>query len=102
MDLIKISKKMAHALRHDPGNYGLNLDSEGWVSLADFLPALKLSIEDVSNVLTLPGKQRYELCHETDRIRALFGHSQGKEKKKSPTKPPDVLYHGTTISSLEL
>lgn len=100
MDVAKLSKKMAHALRHDPDNYGLVLDSEGWVSLADFLPALKLSADDISNVLSLPGKQRYEVSD--NKIRALFGHSQGNEVEKTPAKPPDVLYHGTTISSLEL
>lgn len=100
MDLIKLSKKMAHALRHDPGNYGLTLDSEGWVDCDDFFAALKVSALEVCQVMGLPGKQRYEIAD--NKIRALFGHSQGNDVEKTPTKPPDILYHGTTISSLEL
>ena len=29
----ELSRVLSHALRHDPGRYGLELDPEGWVGL---------------------------------------------------------------------
>ena len=34
-DLIQLSKTISHALRHAPEQYGLTLDSEGWVATQD-------------------------------------------------------------------
>jgi putative RNA 2'-phosphotransferase len=38
-------------------------------------------------------KQRHEIY--AGKIRALYGHSVKEKIMKEPTKPPDVLYHGT-------
>jgi putative RNA 2'-phosphotransferase len=32
---VRLSKRMALALRHDPSSLGLALDSAGWTSVAD-------------------------------------------------------------------
>src|SRR5579883_1696013 len=37
----ELSKTISYALRHDPGAYGLQLDQEGWVRVADLLQALR-------------------------------------------------------------
>ena len=39
--LTGISRVLSHALRHDPGYYGLTLDPEGWVDLKDMVAALR-------------------------------------------------------------
>ena len=31
----ELSRVLSHALRHDPGCYGLELDPEGWVGLGE-------------------------------------------------------------------
>lgn len=95
-----LSKGIAQALRHQPVRYGLELDGDGWVPVADLLAGLcrrhrwcSLTIEDVQAVLALPGKQRYEM--ENGRIRALYGHSTHVAVQKETAVPSPVLYHGT-------
>ena len=42
--LTGISRVLSHALRHDPGYYGLTLDPEGWVDLKDMVGALRRTL----------------------------------------------------------
>ena len=37
----ELSRVLSHALRHDPGRYGLELDPEGWVGLGEVVAALR-------------------------------------------------------------
>ena len=71
----ELSRVLSHALRHDPGRYGLELDPEGWVGLGEVVAAL--------------------------RIRAIYGHSLPERIERTPTTPPDLLYHGTSPDNLE-
>jgi len=41
LDLTKLSRTVAHALRHDPWLYGLELDSYGWLHLIDLVVSLR-------------------------------------------------------------
>ena len=102
----RLSRKIAHALRHKPERYGLTLDAEGWVELADLAAALAraagewrdLSAEELRALVAEPGKQRYQIAG--DRIRALYGHSTSEKIAKAEAVPPDRLYHGTTPEAL--
>src|SRR5947209_10411353 len=38
-NLTRLSKTISHALRHKPADYGLTLDSEGWVPVPALLAA---------------------------------------------------------------
>ena len=96
----QLSKTIAHALRHQPYLYELELDNEGSVDVDDLLAGLRqkrrwrdVTIEDLQAVLELPGKKRYEMAN--DRIRALYGHSTTSKIRKTPAEPPEILYHGT-------
>jgi putative RNA 2'-phosphotransferase len=40
-DLVKLSKTMAHALRHAPEAYGLTLDADGWVAIEALIAGLQ-------------------------------------------------------------
>lgn len=101
LDWVKLSKTLAHALRHQPELYGLNLDAEGWVSVADLLAGLKghsplwqnLTAADIRQVVSRGDKPRYEIHGE--KIRALHGHSVAQKIEKTPSTPPPKLYHGT-------
>jgi putative RNA 2'-phosphotransferase len=101
IDLVALSKALSHALRHEPWQYELELDDEGWAPVEDVLNALRreraewgnLEVADLGRVIEKSEKQRHEL--RDDRIRALYGHSLPGRLTKVRAVPPDVLFHGT-------
>ncbi len=100
--LIKLSRVASHALRHVPEEYGLVLDAKGWVSINELLSALvrrskKWSALEESDIYTMAAageKQRFEFSE--GKIRAIYGHSFEQQVVHEPSKPPEILYHGTT------
>lgn len=97
---IGLSKKMSHALRHEPWLYELELDEGGWTPVADLLEALGVTRERLADVVRDSPKQRFEL--DGDRIRARYGHSVPGRVVLRPGTPPGELYHGTSESAAEL
>jgi len=102
---VLLSRTIAHALRHDPERYGLELDEDGWVPLDTLVTALArgalwtdLSTSDIHAMMASASKQRYEL-HD-GRIRAMYGHSLAIKIKHAAAAPPDRLYHGTAPYSV--
>ena len=100
MDTVSLSKEISYALRHRPQDYGLVLDEYGWTSLDALINALSrqkryssLTINDIELVIAASDKTRFEI--NGDKIRALYGHSTDSLIVRSPTQPPDILYHGT-------
>jgi putative RNA 2'-phosphotransferase len=100
MDFEILSKEVSYALRHNPKKYGLELDTQGWVDVGMLVLALSqqdkfksLSICDVEEMIRTSEKKRHEICD--GKIRALYGHSTHEKIAKEPTRPPDILYHGT-------
>jgi putative RNA 2'-phosphotransferase len=101
----ELSRTISRALRHSPGEYGLALDAEGWVSLSDLVEALKrhgfdgLDGAAISGMIKHSAKQRHEIVGE--RIRALYGHSTPVDATLGPEEPPEVLLHGTDPGNLD-
>lgn len=100
MDMIALSKTIAHALRHEPMRYDLEIDSDGWANAGVLLNALRrdprfrdADADALRAVVDADEKGRYEMTG--DRIRALYGHSFPLRIAKERCTPPDVLYHGT-------
>lgn len=96
--MVKLSKRMSKALRHDPGRVGLTLDEAGWVTVPALLAALGMSRADLDTVVAGNDKQRFAVVpgpDGVDRIRASQGHSVPVRLGLSSVAPPDVLYHGT-------
>lgn len=94
---------MSLALRHRPGRFGLTLDRAGWVPVTDLLAALRLSRADLDAVVTGNDKQRFAVARGADgvdRIRASQGHSVPVDLGLAPAAPPELLFHGTSDSSL--
>jgi putative RNA 2'-phosphotransferase len=87
------NKKLVYALRHNPQKFGLNPDEEGWVDLQTFLNVMKITKDQLNNIIQNMDKKRLEI--KDDKIRAAYGHSYSSRVKREETKPPDVLYHGT-------
>lgn len=104
---VLLSKVLAHALRHEPWLYELELDSEGWVELDVVLEALRssrpawreLGRSHIEQMIATSDKQRYEL--DGPRIRARYGHSLPGRVQLTPAAPPVVLYHGTSPVAAE-
>ncbi len=97
----RLSRTVAHALRHRPGLYRLKLDRDGWVkvetlarALADHAPEWSdLSGQEIRAMVASADKQRYEI--RGGRIRARYGHSIPEKIDAVPASPPELLYHGT-------
>jgi putative RNA 2'-phosphotransferase len=101
-DLVRLSKTISHALRHNPEGYGLRLDNEGWVPVEELLCALRqrheawrwVSVTDLDSMIAASERQRFEL--RAGKIRAFYGHSTVERVEKQSAIPPALLYHGTT------
>jgi putative RNA 2'-phosphotransferase len=106
IDYRSLSRTVAQALRHQPALYGLQLDEEGWVPVAELLRALRqhraswrdVQEEDLEIMIASAEKQRYEL--RDGKIRALYGHSLPRRLPKQEAIPPEILYHGTSPAVL--
>ena len=98
--LVQLSKFLSLMLRHEPAKFGLVLDPEGFVPLADAMLAINrqfpqaTSADVVAVVGTIePDKQRFTIV-EGD-IRANYGHSLAERVAQAAMQPPQVLIHGT-------
>jgi len=96
----QISKFLTLVLRHQPEKVGLMLGDEGWVSVAELLPAFdangfRLSLGELQEVVRTNDKKRFSFSPDGLLIRASQGHSMKVELGYEATHPPEVLYHGT-------
>jgi putative RNA 2'-phosphotransferase len=91
--MIRLSKRMSKALRHDPRRLGLTLDPAGWVDLDEFVAALGVPLARVLEVVARNDKQRFAI--EDGRIRANQGHTVEVSLDLPVAEPPAELYHGT-------
>lgn len=105
MNAVRLSKRLAYVLRHDPGSVGLTLDQAGWVDVDDLLEALAARGTVVSRarldaLVKDSDKQRFAFDESGTRIRANQGHSTRVELGYAPRTPPSVLFHGTPARNL--
>lgn len=101
--MVKLSKRMSKALRHEPGRVGLTLEPGGWVPVTDLLAALKVDRAAVDTVVAGNDKKRFSIVRGPDgveRIRASQGHSVQVDLGLVPVEPPERLYHGTNGSAV--
>lgn len=95
-DLMKISKKLAYLLRHDPR--GMKMDQDGWVSIKELLPLIKSDKDTLDMIVFSDDKKRYSYRYFDGelKIRANQGHSiDFVNIKFVEVEPPIYLYHGT-------
>ena len=102
----RISKFLSFVLRHHPDEIGLQLDEAGWVSVDVLLDALpenkKMSRKQLEEVVALNDKQRFQFNDKKSRIRARQGHSIDVELGYEATPPPEMLFHGTPATVVDL
>ena len=101
----KLSRLLSYVLRHEPGNFGLELDGGGWVAVDALLTALQKSghevtPDDLKEVVRLSKKQRFAFSDDGLQIRANQGHSVDVDLALDPLEPPALLFHGTVKKSL--
>lgn len=104
--LIRISRIVSHALRHEPWTYELELDEQGWTDVEVLLAALRrespewadLTERDLAEMIAASSKRRHELA--AGKIRALYGHSLPDRLLKVPAPPPERLFHGTAPAAV--
>jgi putative RNA 2'-phosphotransferase len=101
----RLSRTIAHALRHRPEQYGLELDKDGWTPVETLVAALardarwaELSADEIRAMMAAASKQRYDIYD--GRIRAVYGHSLAAKVAHASATPPDRLYHGTAPGAL--
>jgi putative RNA 2'-phosphotransferase len=102
--LVKLSKRMSKALRHDPARAGIVLDRAGWVPVEQFLAALHIGRAELDLVVAGNDKHRFTIESGPDgveRIRANQGHSVPVELGLDEASPPGVLFHGTSATAAE-
>ena len=101
----KVSKFLSYILRHKPSEIDVNMDAQGWVSVAELIektPAhYRLDRPRLAEVVALNDKQRFKLSDDGEYIRANQGHTLKIELDLEPHAPPAVLYHGTATRFLE-
>ena len=105
VDAVRLSKRLAYVLRHDPGSIGLTLDPAGWVDVDELLAALAargtaVSRARLDRLVAESDKKRFAFDESGTRVRANQGHSARVNLGYLPTSPPPVLFHGTPVRNL--
>lgn len=100
-----LSKTLSYVLRHKPEELGLELDAQGWVSVADLLAALQtrypeVTLDQLREVVATNEKKRFAFSADEQLIRANQGHSVAVDLALEAVVPPEVLYHGTATRFL--
>lgn len=94
-NLIKASKKLSYLLRHAPAEE-FKLGQQGWALCRSVCEELKITREQLQEIVDTDEKGRYGLTPNGNFIRAVQGHSTPQVTMVFPEKtPPDVLFHGT-------
>jgi putative RNA 2'-phosphotransferase len=107
MTKTQLSKTISHALRHEPQQYGIILDRDGWVEFETLKKGIlknnpdfeDFDLDTVMQILEQSDKKRFEI--QGQKIRALYGHSIDEKVTYPEAIPPEILYHATSPESLE-
>ena len=94
----RISRFLSFLLRHNPKQYSLQFDRQGFVPLSQLLATVQERFEGVTaselqDVIAESDKKRFELVD--GKVRATYGHSVPVELGLEPVVPPAELYYGT-------
>ncbi|GAA4953242.1 RNA 2'-phosphotransferase [Yinghuangia aomiensis] len=98
--MVKVSKYLSRALRHQPERIGITLDASGWVPVDDLLAACRsrgfaVTRVELDLVVAQNDKKRFAFSEDGMRIRASQGHTVDIDLGLAPAEPPSELYHGT-------
>lgn len=105
----RLSIYLSGLLRHHPERAGLDMDTQGWVSVEQLIHGVNaagrytLTLPQLQQLVAEDEKGRYRFSEDGLRIRACQGHSiPWVQPITVQMEPPEFLYHGTTARALEL
>ena len=102
----RLVRVLAFALRHQPLQFGVGLDDEGFADLDELVVGIRFSHYDWA---TLDQEQIEAAVRGTDpgrfelrdgQIRARYGHSARLGLPGKRGIPPEILFHGTSSSAI--
>lgn len=107
-ELERIGRTMAGALRHFPDKFNLAMDEQGFVSLRDFIAAVKrnnsryhwLRPHHIIALIETDPKGRYQVSN--DLIRATYGHSLNLDLRLPTDNIPEALFYPTTPEEADI
>jgi putative RNA 2'-phosphotransferase len=105
-NLVHLSKFLSLVLRHKPEEIGVSLDEQGWVGVDILLQKASehgtpITPEQLQQIVDTNDKKRFAFSQDGMKIRAQQGHSVEVDLGYEEEEPPEVLFHGTAIKSLE-
>lgn len=100
----RLSTFVSGALRHFPGDVGLDLDDRGWTDRTALVAAVERRYgwadrESLDALVATDPKGRFEV--DGARIRAAYGHSEDVQLEPTDAPVPDELYHGTAPRNVD-
>jgi len=103
---IQLSKFLSLVLRHKPETIGIQLDENGWVEIGELIEksnqkGVKFDRETLNHIVEINSKKRFAFNDKCDKIRASQGHSVEIELGYTNQKPPQILFHGTSLTSVQ-
>ena len=102
MDLTRVSRYLSLILRHKPEVAGIELDKHGWAKVSELLPAMKIDMETLEEIVRTDEKGRYSFNDNKTLIRANQGHSIDVDVElERQYFMPAVLYHGTSWKNVD-
>lgn len=92
------SKTLGSILRHNPSEFGLQVDSQGWCDVQSIVDNTEIEYYMIEQIIREDTKKsRYEFNSDHTQVRAKQGHSlKHVEIEHELVKPSGVLYHGTS------
>jgi len=96
---IQIGKQITYLLRHNPED--LIMDKNGYVSVISLLNKVGITQQELDHIVDTNDKKRLSYNSDKTLIRASQGHSIKVDVQLKETRPPRILYHGTTYENYE-
>jgi putative RNA 2'-phosphotransferase len=101
-----ISKFLSLVLRHQPELIGIELDENGWTDVQTLIEKSNstghhFDEQTLKHIVETNEKKRFAFNESSDKIRASQGHSVDIQLGYYSQKPPEILYHGTGINSVD-
>jgi putative RNA 2'-phosphotransferase len=96
-----MSKYLSLILRHKPELIGITLEADGWANVEDILKGMKITMKELENIVKNDNKKRYSFNANKTKIKANQGHSVEIDILFKKEIPPNILYHGTSLTNKE-
>ena len=96
-----LSKFLSLVLRHKPETIDIQLDKNGWTDVSTLLAKMNgkgkaIDMPRLEKIVAESDKKRYAFNADKTQIRANQGHSVEIDLDLKATRPPAILYHGTS------